>query len=155
MPPRTPRPPKDIYAIFHDVVHDYGVPEMASKIGMPVGTLYNKANLNESSTHKPNLGEGVLVQVVSGDTRIVETMAHILGGVFLKLPRLDGVSDAALLEMIAEIHIQSGKFHEEIKKALQDSQFSRSEHERIHEQGLRYVTAILEAVKRIEGMVDG
>lgn len=152
---RSKRPPLDVYEAFRAVVHDYGVPEMAAKIGMPVGTLYNKANVNESSPHKPNLGEGVLVQVVSGDTRLIETEAHILGGVFLKLPKLDNVSDAALLEMLCEIRVQDGLFHDELKKALEDKKFSTDEHGRISRQALRYVTAVLEAVKRIEGMVDG
>lgn len=148
------RPPVDVHEAFRDVVHDYGVPEMARKIGMPPGTLYNKANLNESSAHKPTLGEAVLVQVIANDCRIAEAMSHTLGGVHLKLPSLNGVSDVALLEMLAEIQVQSGLFHAEIKKALHDKKFNRSEHRLIKKAALRYITAVLEAERRIEGMVD-
>jgi hypothetical protein len=149
------RPPADVLEAFRATVQDYEVAKMAAKIGVPVGTLYNKINLNETSSHKPTLGESILVQVVSGDTRIVEAMAHTLGGVFVKLPSLEGVSDAALLEMVAEIHIQSGFFHHEVKKALADNKFTKEEHRDIHRQSLQFITAVLEAVKRIEGMIDG
>ncbi|AMP13694.1 phage regulatory CII family protein [Collimonas pratensis] len=127
---------------------------MAAKIGMPAGTLYNKSNLNDSSLHKPSLAEAVLVQVISSDTRIVEAMAHVLGGLFVRIPTIDAVSDAALLEMITEIHVQSGRYHAEIKEALADGKFSRDEHVRIYKQALKFIRAVLESVQRIEGMVD-
>lgn len=152
---KSDHPLVDVHEAFRVVVQDYEVPKMAAKIGMPVGTLYNKINLNETSSHKPTLGEAVLVQAISGDTRIVEAMAHTLGGVFVRLPELERVSDAALLEMVAEIHIQSGFFHHEVKKALEDNKFTKEEHRDIHRQAMNFITAVLEAVKRIEGMVDG
>lgn len=154
MSTRSQRPHTDVHEAFRDTVHDYGVPNMAAKIGVPVGTLYNKANLNESTAHKPTLGESVLVQVVSGDTRIVEAMAQTLGGLFVKLPKLEGVSDSALLEMVAEIHIHSGMFHHEVKEALRDGKFTKEEHELISRKAMGFIRAVLEAVKRIEGMVD-
>ncbi|TCS35817.1 phage regulatory protein CII [Paucimonas lemoignei] len=147
-------PPKDVHEAFRAVVYDYGVPEMAAVLGMPVGTLYNKCNLNETTIHKPNLGESVLVSVVSGDHRIAEALSQTLGGLHLRLPKLEGVSDAALLEMVAEIHIRAGHFHFEIKEALKDGKFSREEHAEIKKKALQFITAVLETVKRIEGMVD-
>jgi hypothetical protein len=155
MPKHPPRPAvADVHEAFRSTVHDFGVPDMAAKIGVPVGTLYNKANNNESSQHKPTLTDAILVQVVSGDTRVVEAMCHTLGGLFVKVPMLDRVSDAALLEMVAEIHIQSGFFHHEVKKALADNKFTREEHRDIARQAMQFITSVLEAVKRIEGMID-
>lgn len=149
-----PACPIDVHEAFRAVVHDYDVAKMAAKLGMPAGTLYNKANLNESSAHKPSLGDAVLVQVISGDTRIVEAIAHTLGGVFVKLPRVQAISDTALLEMVADISIKNGQFHGELKAALEDGKFSRDEHFAIHQRALTYITSILETVSRIEGMVD-
>jgi hypothetical protein len=151
---RPGRPPLDVHEAFRSVVYGYGVEEMASKIGMPTGTLYNKANLNESTSHKPSLADALLVQTISGDTRIVEVMAHVLGGAFVKVPEINVVSDVALLEMVTEIHVQSGRFHEEIKKALEDGKFTRQEHADIYQQALFFITSVLASVKRIEGMVD-
>ncbi|NDP60085.1 MAG: hypothetical protein GZ090_12105 [Oxalobacteraceae bacterium] len=148
------RCPIDVHEAFRAVVHDYDVAQMAAKLGMPAGTLYNKANLNESSAHKPSLGDAVLVQVIASDTRIVEAMAHTLGGVFVKLPTVQTISDVALLEMVAEISIQNGQFHGDLKAALQDGKFSRDEHQAIHQRALDFITSILETVSRIEGMVD-
>lgn len=146
--------PTDVHEAFRAVVHDYDVAQMAAKIGMPLGTLYNKANLNESSAHKPTLADAVLVQVIAADTRIVEAMAHTLGGVFVKLPTVQAISDVALLEMVAEISIKNGQFHGELKDALADGKFSHEEHLRIHQRALTYITTILESVSRIKGMVD-
>lgn len=144
----------DVHEAFRRVVHDYDVAKMAAKLGMPVGTLYNKANLNESSVHKPSLRDALLVQVISGDTRIVEAMAHCLGGVFVKLPTAQGISDVALLEMVADISIMNGRFHGELKAALEDGKFTKDEHQAIHQRALTYITAIIATVNRIEGMVD-
>jgi len=138
-------PPADVQEAFRATVYDYGVPEMAAKIGIPAGTLYNKSNLNESSTHKPSLSDALLVQVVSGDTRVVEAMAFSLGGTFLKLPVIDGVSDTALMEMLCRVQIESGQFHKELQEALGDKKFSREEFASIRREALQYVTAILEA----------
>jgi len=146
--------PADVQEAFRVVVFDYGVPEMAAKTGMPPGTLYNKANPNESSKHQPSLRDAVLVQAIAQDTRIVEAMAHTLGGLFVRLPRIEAVSDAALLEVINEIYIQSGLFHTEIKDALEDGKISKSEHDRIAVQGMKFIRSVLESVSRIEGMVD-
>jgi hypothetical protein len=114
----------------------------------------NKANLNESSAHKPTLADAVLVQVIAGDTRLVQAMAYTLGGVFVKLPTVSIISDVALLEMVAEISIQNGRFHGELKEAIGDGKFSGDEHQAIKERALTYIAAILEAVGRIEGLVD-
>lgn len=147
-------PPSDVHEAFRVVVHDFDVAKMAAKLGMPAGTLYNKANLNESSAHKATLGDALLVQVIANDTRIVEAMAHTLGGVFVKLPKVQAISDAALLEMVADISIMNGRFHGELKSALEDGKFSKDEHTAIHQRALTYITSILETVNRIEGMVD-
>lgn len=145
----------DVHEAFRAIVHDYDVPKMAAKLGMPAGTLYNKANLNESSAHKPTLADAVLVQVIADDRRLVQAMAATLGGVFVKLPTSrEVISDVALLEMVAEISIMNGRFHGELKDAIGDGKFSADEHLAIHVRALDYITAILETVGRIGGMVD-
>ncbi len=144
----------DVHEAFRAVVYDFGVPEMAVLIGVPAGTLYNKCNINEQSAHKPTLGEAVVVQVVAKDYRVAEAMAQVLDCILVRLPTSDEISDTALLEMVAEIHIRSGKFHEEIKIALADGKFSKQEHEDILKRAWKFVQAVMEAVKRIERLVD-
>jgi predicted ATP-dependent Lon-type protease len=146
--------PTDVHEAFRAVVHDYDVAKMAAKMGMSVGTLYNKSNLNESSPHKVSLGEAVLVQVISEDHRIVEAMAHTLGGVYVKLPNIRVASDAALLDMVSEISIKNGNFHQELKDALEDGKFTAAEHEAIRQRALQCITSFLATVSRIGGMVD-
>jgi hypothetical protein len=85
---------------------------------------------------------------------LVEAMAYTLGGVFVPLPPVELISDAALLEMVANISMANGVFHGELKEALEDGKFSKAEHLKIHQRGLEYISTILEAVGRIQGMVD-
>ncbi|WP_426056884.1 phage regulatory CII family protein [Janthinobacterium sp. PSPC2-1] len=151
---QTKKPLRDVHEAFRAVVHDFDVSKMAAALGMPTGSLYNKANLNESSAHKPTLADAVLVQIIAKDTRLVEAMAYTLGGVFVPLPPVELISDAALLEMVANISIANGVFHGELKEALEDGKFSKTEHLKIHQRGLEYISTILEAVGRIQGMVD-
>lgn len=148
--------PTDVHEAFRAIVHDYDVQKMAAKLGMPAGTLYNKANLNESSVHKPTLGDSVLVQVIAGDTRVVQAMAYTLGGVFVKLPAPgEVVCDAALLDMVADISIMNGRFHGELKDALADGEISGDEHEKIRQRACDYVSAILATVSRVNSLING
>gem|GEM_PF-6513523 len=73
---------------------------------------------------------------------------------FVKLPTLAVISDIALLEMVADISIMNGRFHGELKAALEDGKFTRDEHVAIHQRALHYITAIIATVNRIEGMLD-
>ena len=57
---QTKKPLRDVHEAFRAVVHDFDVSKMAAALGMPTGSLYNKANLNESSAHKPTLADAVL-----------------------------------------------------------------------------------------------
>lgn len=150
------RPTTDVFEAFRLVVYDYpgGVEELARKTAMAPGTLYNKANLNESSHHKPTLGDAVLVTLASKDNRIAHAFAATCGEVCFPLPDFSKVSDAALLELINTVGAEGGDFYRSINQGMADRLYRRAEHERVKAEAHEFIAAICEAVARLEGLID-
>jgi len=150
------RPITDVFQAFNRVVHDYpdGVEALASRMTVSPGTLYNKANLNESSHHKPTLGDAVLATLATGDHRILHAFAHTVGEVCFPLPDLSRVSDSALLELITKIGVEGGDFHRAINEGMADRRYRRHEHEAVKAEAHQFIAAICEAVARLEGLID-
>lgn len=146
--------PTDVFDAFYRVVHDFGVEDLAKKLAMPAGTLYNKANQNESSHHKPTLADAVVATVITKDHRILHAFAHTVGEVCFPIPDLSNVSDVALLELITKIGAEGGDFYREINKALAHSHIRKDDLKRIQLEAFEFISAIAETVARIEGLVD-
>lgn len=144
----------DIHQAFHDTVFGYagGVELLAAQLGMVPGTLYNKANVHDTSHHKPTLAEGVQIQAVTGDDRIVRTMAAVLGGVFLPLKHLQTISDRELLEIISNWMAEQGRFFSEMQLALADGQVDPIEGAKLRGRAQFVLAAVLELVARLEQM---
>ncbi|MDP3425513.1 MAG: hypothetical protein Q8S32_17365 [Burkholderiaceae bacterium] len=151
------RPVTDVFDAFRRVVHDYpkGVEKLASRMAMSPAVLYNKANNNESSHHKPTLGDAVLASLATGDHRILHAFASTLGEVCIPLPDLSKVSDTALLELITNIGAESGDFHRAIADGMADRLYRRAEHARVKAEAYSFIAAICESVSRLEGLIDG
>lgn len=150
------RPVTDVFQAFYRVVHDYpdGVEKLAEKAAMSPGTLYNKANTNESSHHKPTLADAVLLSVITGDHRILHAFAHTLGEVCFPIPNLKNISDHALIELICAIGVEGGQFHKAITDGFADRKFTRRELEKVRKEAYEFIGAIAEAMARMEGLVD-
>lgn len=150
--------PDDVFEAFHRVVHDFkpGVPKLAALMGMPAGTLYNKSNTNhnESNHNKPTLGDAVVVSAATGDHRVLYAFAHTLGEVCFEIPNLSQVSDTALLELITQIGAEGGDFYRAVNAALSDGFFSECEFKVIEGEAMEFISAIVEAVQRMKGLVD-
>lgn len=150
------RPITDVFQAFHRVVHDYpeGVEALASRMVVSPGTLYNKANLNESSHHKPTLGDAVLATLATGDHRILHAFAHTVGEVCFPLPDLSRVSDTALLELVNNIGAEGGDLYRAINEGMAANGYTRREHARVKTEAYEFIAAICEAVARLEGLID-
>lgn len=150
------RPVTDVFDAFNRVVHDYkpGVAKLASRMAMSPGVLYNKANNNESAHHKPTLGDAVLASLATGDHRILHAFAATVGEVCFPLPDYSAVSDAALLELINRIGSEGGDFYRAINDGMGDRSYSRADHDRVKAEAHEFITAICEALARLEGLID-
>lgn len=145
--------PKDVQDAFYRVVHDFGTEKLAGMMGMSPGVLYNKANCNDTSHHKPTLGDCIVVTHLTGDKRIVQAFAHSVGGVFFKLPDLSNLSTDALLTHILGIETEGGDFYLAVSDSLKnDNRINPKEFTRIEREAMQWVGAILEGLARIREM---
>lgn len=150
------RPVTDVFDAFHRVVHDYpdGVEKLASRMAIAPGTLYNKANNNESTHHKPTLGDAVLATLATNDRRILHAFAATVGEVCFPLPDLSQVSDTALLELITQIGAEGGDFYRAVNEGMADRRYLRAEHAKVKAEAHQFIAAICEALARLEGLID-
>lgn len=148
------QPSSDFAQAAHDVVSDYGVANLAALLGMPVSTLYNKANPNDTNAQF-TAPEVVQITAITRDKRMIQAQCRGAGGSFYSLPQLDHVADAALLEICSRIAIEEGHMHQEITKAFADGKLARQEYERIHKEISDLHGVIAELDARLAGMVRG
>lgn len=145
--------PKDVQDAFYRVVHDRDVAKLAGQMGMSPGVLYNKANPNDSSHHKPTLADCIILTNLTGDKRIAQAFAHSVGGVYHDLPDLSNLSTDALLLHLTRIQMQSGDFHRSIHDALkEDNEISRKEFRTIEAEAHGCLGVILESLARMREM---
>lgn len=117
-------------------VHDYrrgnrrGAPALAPLVGKTPTTLSNEVN-PVMDHHKFGLEDSIVVQHASGDLRIAQSYCMELGGVFVHLPPLEFVSDAALLSQFADWQAALGHTAQAIHDALDDQRIDLDEVDRI------------------------
>lgn len=145
--------PSGIQEAFYHVVHDYGVAKLAKELGMSAGTLYNKANTNETSHHRPTLGEVVAITNITGDKRIAKAFARAVGCVFYSLPDTSDLSTDALLLRITKTQAKGSDFYKAIHAALEiDNKISRKEYTVIEHYAFLWIEEILETLAFMKGM---
>lgn len=145
--------PKDVQDAFYRVVHDFGVEKLAGMMGMSPGVLYNKANANDSSHHKPSMADCIVITHLTGDKRIVQAFAHSAGGLFHQLPDLSKLSTDALLMQILKIEHEGGDFYLAINESLElDNKISGAEYVRIEHEAHEFLAAIFEGLARLKEM---
>ncbi len=153
--------PADIYEAAQRVCQDYrdgkaeGIPAVAAKMGIPAGTLYNKLNPHESSHHKLTVQDLIQITLITGDLRPLESLAGTLNCVVYPVPDLKHVSDAALIELLAKVQEECGRFHQELRKALEDNKVDLTEFAKLKVRSLHWIGAIAEATARLKGLVRG
>lgn len=145
----------DIFEAAYRVAHDYHDAQavgLAKKIGKNPGTFLNEINPS-TETHKLGLADATLMQVVSGDHRILYAMAATLGEGCFPLGDLSRVSDDALLEIISRWMDEQGAFFREFNQSLADGQVTRAEYDAVCDRAHQVISAILELTNRLQGMV--
>ncbi len=149
------RIPADVCDAVYRVVKDFGAERLAAATGTPAGTIYNKANPNESSHHKPTLADGILWTNLTGDIRIAQAVSRATGGVHVDLRGLAEQSDEALLDLLLLRGREEGEADRVLAEALADGRICRRDFERIHKEELEAVAARLTVLYRLEGMARG
>lgn len=115
----------------HQTAHDFGLPELARRMGKGEQVLRNKVNPH-SESHVLTLREAIAMVLITGDLRIAVEVAKECGGGFAvaeAMPRDVGVVMAFLASQR-----EHGDVARAVEEALSDGQISPREQVDIQQQ---------------------
>lgn len=136
-------------------VHDYGVDRLAAQTGQSSGVIFNKCNPHATTPHLPTVPDIMVWQTVTGDHRILHAMAYTLGETCLTLPDLGNAPDDAIVHTMLRVGAEGGDFCRTVDAALRDARLSPREMDAVRREGLEAISAIAEALRRMEAMHRG
>lgn len=144
---------------IHATVHEYvnpltrqrGAVALAPRVGMPAGTLSNKANPTMPD-HKLGLVESVVVMISSDDYRILHALNAAVGHCGYRLPPHSNSSDVEILDAYAAAHEKTGLKARAIRDALKDGNITTSELADVRLKFDDEVRAGLEMISRLEAL---
>lgn len=146
---------------IYDTVHGYrdaasrtrGAVALAPKLGMPPGTLSNKADPTNTGA-KLGLVESVTLQLVANDFQILHAYNAVLGHCAWRLPVDSSAGDVELLDAYAAMHEQCGRMAVAIREALADRRVTTDEVARIRQHFEAEVRAGLELLARLQAIAE-
>lgn len=112
-------------AIYH-TAHDFGIDELALKLGASRNTVQHKANPHDA-THYFRPRELVAIQALARDYRITHAMAEELGGQFIAPANFAHLGDAALVDLFAGLMERIGAFAADFRTAWADGRLDQKE----------------------------
>lgn len=155
MKPFTSNPavPESPFEAFRLVVYTAGAEHLANRLGMNRGTLYNKADADVESHHQPTLRDVIAVTRETGDMRILESLDRLFGRAGYEVTP-GPVSDAALMELLCKVGSESGAMHQALVVGLADGDFTLRDLQLVRGEAFDLISAVLNFVQRLEGLVD-
>ena len=146
---------------IYDTVHDYrdlhaggrGAAALARAIGMAGSTLQNKADRKQEFAHL-SLQEARSIMLVSGDTRILSTLAEQLGYAAVPLPQIEAPADTDLLQVWADWSNEFGETAAAIKAALEDNKITQAEVAKVKRELIEDFETGLAIIDVLKGMAE-
>jgi hypothetical protein len=145
--------PEDPYEAFRLVVKDADVGDVARVLGIPRGTLLNKASASLLSRAQPTLRDLIAVGQYSGDHRVAESLLRMSNRASFSLAS-GPVSDIALLELLARIGCEKGQMYQALLSGYADRRFCREDFAVVRAEAFDVITAVLNFIVRAEGLID-
>lgn len=142
------------FEAFRNLVYLHDVPKLAADMGMRPGTLYNKADADLDSHNQPTLRDVVMLTRQSGDFRVLDALNEMFDRAAFNVRPHACASDAALLELVTHMAVESGEFHSAVRQALLAKKFTAADLQRIREEAFDLVGALMTLVARVEGLLD-
>ena len=141
----------EITQAIYDMVHRYmdpvskkrGVPAMAARIGMNVGTLQHEINRNIED-RRPDAIKLVAMMLTADDYTPLDIMARQCGRATIALPEMTGVSDRDLVEILIKVGKEVGEVFGVVDEARADNRITVKEAARITREITEALTALLE-----------
>ena len=119
----------DVIDAAHKTVHNPkhgGSTAIAARMGMSSTVLNNKVNPN-TDTHHLRLDEAVTIMEFTGDTSIIQAMAHRLGGIFTRVD--EEATQASIIMTALSTSACQGDIMSEMQQALEDGRIDCKEHD--------------------------
>lgn len=112
----------------HATVHDYpgGSESLAPRLGMSGSILRNKVNGNINTNHL-TLVEADRLMAMTGDHRILDSLADNHGYVIVPIAHADTVSDMAILELVTQVWHFVGDLGISVDDAFQGGRISKKQ----------------------------
>lgn len=119
-------------AAYH-TAHDFpgGIPALAQRMGGASAHVLNKKVHPQIDTHRLTLEESVKMQAITGDCRILQSMAFALNHVAIPLPESPVGSDMSLLDGFLEVLEELGIFAQDFRQSWADGRITKEEFEKL------------------------
>lgn len=156
--PRKPIFPKNEVPVspfdaFRAVATAYGVKDLAERLSMKPGTLWNKVDADVESHHQPTLRDVISITRETQDMRILESLNRLFDRATIDL-RPGPVSDAAVLELLLRVSSEKGQMAQALRNGYADARFCREDYQAVRGEAFDLINAVLDFVQRLEGLVD-
>lgn len=155
--------PVDAIAAARDICERFGggvrqgggVPAVAVKMGVSAGVLYHKLTADDEAHHKLTVRDCILIFLVTGEVGHLQALARVMNCVAFQVPDFTGLSDQALLDLVCKLNEEAGQFHGVLGNAIADGKIDAGEYRQLRREAYEWIGAIVEADRRLEGMVTG
>lgn len=119
---------------MHHTVHDYpgGSESLGPRMNIVPAVLRNKVNPN-STSHHLTLVEADRLMAMTGDHRILDSLADNHGYVIVPIAHADTVSDMAILEIVTQVWRFVGDLGVSVDDAFQGGRISKKQVRQVSE----------------------
>lgn len=140
---------------FYHTVHDYpgGVESLAPRMGMSSAVLRNKANVN-CTTNKPMLEDAMKAMDLTCDLRILHSLCHRYGGVFVHVGGDAPSGDLAVLELVTHVWRSQGDVGRAVDDTLADGRVDMKELERVEAAAFELHRHVQQMIQRMREMAE-
>ncbi|MES2787641.1 MAG: phage regulatory CII family protein [Pseudomonadota bacterium] len=140
---------------FYRTVHAAvgGCESLASRLGMSVAVLRNKANPNNAG-NKVTLDEADRIMGLTEDYSVLHSLALNHGYVCVKVEAAATSSDMAVLELVTKVMGTNGEVGSLVYQTLADGRVEKWEVDKVREAVYRAQRALQETVTRLDGMAE-
>lgn len=150
----------DVDQAAYSLVHDFprGAAGLATYLAIRPGTLNNKVDPG-CETHHLTVSEAIAAQLaaknrrVPDPLRIIKAEAAALGGVFVPVPDIEGVSDVEILDLYLKWSKEFGEVAGALEEALADGKLTRAEHQNVVKECFDSFQAGATLIKRLRALV--
>lgn len=144
----------NVFEAFRQLVYLGDVEELATFMGVKVGTLYNKADASDETHNQPTLRDVIQATRVRGDLRVIDALNSMFGRAAYDCAKHESTSDEALLELLTALGTESGEFHTALSAGLKEKRFTVATLRAIRGEAFDIVSALMALVTRLEDYVD-